>query len=69
MGAYKLSTRCDEDLANIYEFGIDQFGLKQAKRYILRLNEIFESLAKQSFIGIDASELFPALRNSALNLT
>lgn len=62
MDAYKLSERSDEDLANIYEFGIEQFGLEQARKYILGLHETFESLAKQSFMGIDTSEIVPELR-------
>lgn len=62
MDAYKLSERCDEDLSNIYEFGIERFGLEQGQKYILGLHQTFESLAKQSFLGIDASELVPELR-------
>ncbi|WP_339880438.1 type II toxin-antitoxin system RelE/ParE family toxin [uncultured Algoriphagus sp.] len=62
MGAYKLSARCDEDIANIYEFGIEHFGLKQAKEYIFGLHESFESIAMQNFMGLDASELTPELR-------
>lgn len=62
MGAYKISELCGEDIGLIYECGIEQFGHKQAKEYILGLNESFESLAKQNFMGLDASELIPELR-------
>ncbi|WP_425637713.1 type II toxin-antitoxin system RelE/ParE family toxin [Algoriphagus yeomjeoni] len=62
MGAYKLSELCDKDIGGIYEYGIEQFGHKQAKEYIQGLNGSFESLAKQSFMGLDASELIPELR-------
>ncbi|SFU19764.1 toxin ParE1/3/4 [Algoriphagus locisalis] len=62
MGAYKLSELCDKDIGGIYEYGIEQFGLKQAKDYILGLHASFELLAKQNFMGLDASELIPELR-------
>jgi toxin ParE1/3/4 len=62
MGVYRLSALCDQDLAKIYEFGIDQFGLRLAEKYIMGLHESFESLAQHSYIGINASELIPELR-------
>ncbi len=62
MGTYKISELCDEDIGRIYEYGIVQFGLKQAKEYILGLNESFESLANQNSMGVVASELIPELR-------
>lgn len=62
MGAYKVSELCDKDIGHIYEYGIEKFGLNQAKKYILGLHESFESLAKQSFMGLDASDLIPELR-------
>lgn len=62
MGVYKLSALCDEDIGRIYEYGIEQFGLKKAKEYIFGLHESFESLAIQNFMGLDASELTPELR-------
>jgi plasmid stabilization system protein ParE len=45
MDAYKLSERCDEDLSDIYEFGIERFGLEQAKKYILGLHQTFASVS------------------------
>ena len=56
MGAYKLSELCDEDIGRIYEYG-----LRQAKEYILGLHNAFELLARQNFMGLDASELKPEL--------
>lgn len=62
MGNYRLSTLCDQDLTNIFEFGIKQFGLNQAQTYLLDLHNIFDTLAEQSFIGQDASEIAPGLK-------
>lgn len=41
MGAYKVSELCDKDIGRIYEYGIEKFGLNQAKKYILGLHESF----------------------------
>tara|TARA_R110002020_G_scaffold367300_1_gene579222 strand:- start:39 stop:371 length:333 start_codon:yes stop_codon:yes gene_type:complete len=62
MGAYKLSQLCDEDIGHIYEYGIEQYGLRQVKEYIVGLHNAFELLARQNFMGLDASELMPELR-------
>jgi len=35
MGNYKLSAASKIDIAEIYEYGIDNFGLSQAQDYIL----------------------------------
>lgn len=44
MGAYRLTRKADEDLANLYRHGIETFGLDRADAYfdslILRLEHI-----------------------------
>ncbi len=62
MGVYKLSAKCDEDMVSIYEYGIEEFGLGQSKKYLMDLHDSFQTLANSSFIGSDASELIPELR-------
>ncbi len=62
MGVYKLSNKSTIDLANIYEFGIENFGLDQAQKYFLGLHELFKTLADNSSIGRDASEFIPSLK-------
>ncbi|MEQ8628605.1 type II toxin-antitoxin system RelE/ParE family toxin [Ekhidna sp.] len=65
MGAYKLSKECEIDISEIYEYGIEQFGLKQAQEYLIGLHDLFQTLAENSGIGRDASELYPALKQFA----
>lgn len=62
MGGYRLSVKAEEDLTEIYTFGIFQFGLIQAQKYVLGLEESFLKLSKSPFLGRDASELYLGLR-------
>lgn len=62
MGVYKLSTQCDYDIISIYEYGIEDFGLRQSQKYLIGMHESFQILANSNFIGSDASELMPELR-------
>jgi toxin ParE1/3/4 len=62
MGAYKLSRECKADISEIYEYGIVKFGLDQAQEYLIGLHDLFKTLAENSNIGRDASELYPSLK-------
>ncbi len=67
MGVYKLSEECAIDLSNIYEYGIEKFGLGQAKDYLLGLEDAFQTLANNKNIGSDASQFLPSLRRFVYN--
>jgi toxin ParE1/3/4 len=62
MGVYKLSNESATDISNIYEFGIGEFGLEQAQKYLFGLHKLFQTLADNSNIGRDASEFIPLLK-------
>jgi len=62
MGVYKLSKECKADLAHIYEYGINKFGLNQAQDNMLGLHDLFQTLAEHVNLGRDASEFFPLLK-------
>ena len=62
MGVYKLSVECKSDLAHIYEYGIDNYGLNQAQDYMLGLHELFQTLAENVNLGRNAPEFFPSLK-------
>lgn len=62
MGNYRLSKECKIDISEIYEYGINKFGLSQAQEYIIGLHDLFEVLAKNANIGRDASEFYPSLK-------
>jgi toxin ParE1/3/4 len=62
MAAYSLSAKAAADLSRIHEYTILNFGLKQAREYLIGLHERFESLAGNLMQGRSASELSPDLR-------
>lgn len=62
MGVYKLSSKAEIDLAELYEFGIYKFGFSHAQQYFFAMNEAFEVLAKNIDLGRDASEFIVDLK-------
>ena len=62
MGVYRISRKAEIDLAKLYEYGIETFGLQQAKLYVLGIHELFETLANNVRLGRDASELALSLK-------
>ncbi len=62
MGVYKVSGKAEIDLTNIYEYGIETFGLKQAQTYLLGIHTLFQVLADNTNLGRDASEFILSLK-------
>ena len=62
MGVYKVSRKAEVDLAQMYEYGIEIFGLQQAKEYLLGMHTLFEVLADNTNLGHDASEFILSLK-------
>jgi len=47
MGSYELSQAAERDFENIFEYGIDTFGLDQALRYQNGMEQRFDKAAEQ----------------------
>jgi toxin ParE1/3/4 len=62
MGVYKISQKAEIDLAKIYEYGIETFGVKHAKSYLIGIHEVFEILTDNVNLGRDASEFMLLLK-------
>ncbi len=62
MTNYKLSRKAEIDLAKMYEYGIETFGLKQAKTYLSGMHTLFQVLADNATLGRDASEFILSLK-------
>lgn len=45
MAKYILTKKAEDDIQNIFEYGIAQFGIEQALEYLNELEEILELLA------------------------
>ncbi len=50
-GNYNLSYKANQDIAAIYEFGIEKFGFKPAEKYIKELEENFTILVNNPNFG------------------
>ncbi|RRO12550.1 type II toxin-antitoxin system RelE/ParE family toxin [Flavobacteriaceae bacterium 14752] len=46
MGNYKLSSRATVDISDIYMYGINKFGVKLSKSYVLELHQNLNLLIK-----------------------
>lgn len=55
MRGYNLSGAASNDIAGLYKFGIKNFGLDQARTYILALESFFKELAERPELAKDAS--------------
>lgn len=62
MAAYKVSEEAKADIAEMYEYGIETFGLQQAQDYFMQLHDLFEKLAQNDSLGREASEYKPYLK-------
>ena len=54
MPEYRLTQRADSDLLDIFIFGIEQFGERQAKAYQAALEHSFALLAENPRMGREA---------------
>ena len=50
MASYELATAADEDFENIFDCGIDTFGLDQALKYQNQMKQRFCELAEQPML-------------------
>jgi toxin ParE1/3/4 len=62
MDKYRLSNRADSDIAEIADYTVRQFGIKQARRYRDGLEAVFQRLAQYQNSGRSAGHLAPGLR-------
>lgn|SRR5690606_14140749 len=54
---YILSKSADTDLEEIFEFTLDKFGFQQAEKYLLELENVFETLYKNPSLGKKRNEI------------
>jgi len=62
MGVYKVSGKAETDLAKMYEYGIETFGLGHAQTYLLGMHTLFQVLADNANLARDASEFMFSLK-------
>lgn len=62
MGEYRLTQRADDDLVDLFVFGLDHFGEAQARRYQTGLERCFSLLAGNPGLGRRADRVSQGLR-------
>lgn len=62
MARYRILAEANTDIDGIYAYGIETWGLAQAKDYLLGLHERFEFLVDNPNIGVNSDELSPGLQ-------
>lgn len=61
MGAYRISSRAALDMADIYEYGILNFGLPQARKYLKEMKTLFEMLSERPELRREAFDIRASL--------
>jgi toxin ParE1/3/4 len=64
MAKYKLSQETEEDLYQIWLFGLEKFGLAQADKYYQAFFERFELIANQPFLYPEVDHIRLGYRRS-----
>ncbi len=59
---YVLSRKAEEDVVGIFMEGIQDFGVMQAEKYHLKLEECFEFLAENPLAAAERKEFSPVVR-------
>lgn len=67
MNKFVLSNKADKDLADIFEYGILNFGVERATEYLLGINEKFQFISENKELGRSADEISKGLKRIAYN--
>ena len=64
---YVLSAEADQDLDEIYDFILEQFGSTQAVIYLTQLDELLEPLCHNPEMGRERTDIRDELRSMVYN--
>ncbi|RDJ21663.1 type II toxin-antitoxin system RelE/ParE family toxin [Bosea caraganae] len=62
MSSFSTTARADDDLLDIYLFGIERFGRLQAARYLADMHHVFTLLGENPRMGREADRIAPGVR-------
>ncbi len=58
-----IAPAAKNDLKDIYQYGLRQWGLAQSERYLATIKNQFWQLTQQPFMGTERNELLPEARS------
>lgn len=61
-----IAPAAKEDLANIYQYGLRQWGQAQSDSYLAAIKEQFWLLTEQPLMGVERPELLPDARSLSI---
>jgi toxin ParE1/3/4 len=67
MARYELSKAADKDFEDIFNFGLDTFGIAQALDYQVGLEQRFAELAEQPGLYVAVDDIRQGYRRSVYN--
>ncbi len=59
---YSLSQKADEDIITVYLEGVRKFGVKQAEKYFIELEQTFQLLSGSPRLARERIEIIPPVR-------
>lgn len=64
MANYKKTKKADDDLKRIFDYGIDNFGVEQAIKYLNELEHRFEAIAENPLMYAAVDDIRQEYRRS-----
>ena len=61
-----IAPAAKNDLRDIYQYGLPQWGQAQSDSYLVAIKDLFWSLTEQALMGIERPELLPDARSLAI---
>ncbi len=65
--SYDLTEQAEQDLEDIFDYTVSEFGVDQAIRYVSEFEGVFENLAANTELGRERNEVRKGLRSFAKN--
>lgn len=62
MGSVMISVKAEADIDSIIEYSKGKWGSRQTDKYLSKLEDAFEFLARNSLIGRSCDSILPSLR-------
>ncbi len=68
MAAYELSYQAKMDLRNIYQYGVFQYGEKQADQYYMSLFNCFDKITENPYLYVAVDHIRHGYRRSVFGV-
>lgn len=63
MNKYTLTKEADRDLSEIFDYSIFKFGINQARKYLLEMENAFDLISNNRSLGNNRSQLSQGIKS------